>query len=89
MVDHYRSRLRLPLFHWLADLLQRKRPELSRLKPVEVIETFRETTKLEMDLRLEAAAAEEIGKNFGGKLLMDLEQLVTVYYQLVRGDVFL
>ena len=54
------------LFHWLADLLQRKRPELSRLKLVEVIETFRETTKLEMDLRLEAAAAEEIGKNFAG-----------------------
>ena len=54
------------LFHWLADLVQRKRPELRRLKPVEVIETFRETTKLEMDLRLEAAAAEEIEKNFEG-----------------------
>ena len=48
------------LFHWLADLVQRNRPELRRLKPVEVIETFRETTKLEMDPRLEAAAAEEI-----------------------------
>lgn len=54
------------LFHWLADLVQRNRPDLRRLRPVEVIDTFRETTKLEMDLRLEAAAAEEIEKNFEG-----------------------
>ena len=46
--------------------MQRSRPEFRRLKPVEVIETFRETTKLEMDLRLEAAAAEEIERNFEG-----------------------
>jgi len=56
----------LALFHWVADLVERNRPELRRLKPVEVIETFRETTKLEMDLRLEAAAAEEMEKNFEG-----------------------
>ena len=54
------------LFHWVADMVERNRPDLRRLKPVEVIEIFQETTKLEMDLRLEAAAAEEMEKNFDG-----------------------
>ena len=54
----------MALFHWVADLVERTRPELRRLKPVEVIETFEETIRLEMDLRLEAAAAEEMAENF-------------------------
>ena len=54
----------IELFHWVAALVERTRPELRRLKPVEVIETFEETVRLEMDLRLEAAAAEEMGENF-------------------------
>ncbi len=56
----------LALFHWIAELVERARPELRRLKPVEVIETFEETIRLEMDLRLEAAAAEELAENFAG-----------------------
>lgn len=56
----------LALFRWVAHLVERARPDLRRLKPVEVIETFEETIRLEMDLRLEAAAAEEIAENFVG-----------------------
>ena len=52
------------LFRWIAGLVERTRPELRRLKPVEVIETFEETVRLEMDFRLEAAAAEEMAENF-------------------------
>jgi len=54
----------LKLFHCMAELVERARPDLRRLKPVEVIKTFEDTIKLEMDLRLEAAASEEIGENF-------------------------
>ncbi|MDP6927370.1 MAG: AarF/UbiB family protein, partial [Rhodospirillales bacterium] len=52
------------LFRWIAALVERTCPEMRRLKPVEVIETFEETVRLEMDLRLEAAAAEEMAENF-------------------------
>jgi ubiquinone biosynthesis protein len=54
----------MALFHWIAQLVERARPDLRRLKPVEVIETFEETIRLEMDLRLEAAAAQELAENF-------------------------
>jgi len=54
----------LELFLWIAELAERTRPELRRLKPVEVIRTFEETIRLEMDLRLEAAAAQELDQNF-------------------------
>ncbi len=56
----------LDLFYWAARLVERSRPDLRRLKPVEVIRTFDETVRLEMDLRLEAAAAEELAENFAG-----------------------
>jgi len=56
----------LDLFHWLAGLVERYRPELRRLKPVEVVETFAQSIRLEMDLRLEAAAASELAENFRG-----------------------
>ncbi|SVB55973.1 uncharacterized protein METZ01_LOCUS208827, partial [marine metagenome] len=56
----------IELFFWVAELIERTHPDLRRLKPVEVIRTFQETTQVEMDLRLEAAAAEEMEKNFAG-----------------------
>ena len=49
----------LALFDWLASLVERARPELRRLKPRQVVATFRETVRVEMDLRLEGAAASE------------------------------
>jgi ubiquinone biosynthesis protein len=54
------------LFFWLAALVERTQPGLRRLKPVEVVRTLAETVRIEMDLRLEAAAASELAENFAG-----------------------
>lgn len=51
------------LMFWLARIVERRRPQLHRLKPVEVVATFAETVKLELDLRFEAAAADELREN--------------------------
>lgn len=56
----------LDLMLWLARLLLRLQPRLRRLKPVEVVDTFARTVALEMDLRMEAAAASELAENFEG-----------------------
>ena len=41
-------------------------PSCAGCKPVEVVETFAATVRIEMDLRLEAAAAAELAENFAG-----------------------
>ncbi|MDQ6434632.1 2-polyprenylphenol 6-hydroxylase [Mesorhizobium sp. LHD-90] len=46
-----------------ARLQERFIPSSRRLRPVEVTKTLAQTTKIEMDLRLEAAALSEIGEN--------------------------
>ena len=51
---------------WIAELAEQAFPKLRRLKPIDVVRTFEETARAEMDLRLEAAAAEEMGENFAG-----------------------
>jgi ubiquinone biosynthesis protein len=56
----------IDLFLWLATVLERHMPRLRRLKPVAVVRSFEETVKIEMDLRLEAAAAAELAQNFAG-----------------------
>ena len=56
----------LALFYWLAGLAERLVPETRRLRPVEVVNTLAEAVALEMDLRLEAAAASELAANFRG-----------------------
>ena len=54
----------LDLFLWVATLIEKARPELRRLKPVESIRTLAHTVEVEMDLRFEAAAAVELAENF-------------------------
>jgi ubiquinone biosynthesis protein len=51
---------------WLAELAEQHAPQFTRLKPVEVVRTFAESVRIEMDLRFEAAAAQEIAENFAG-----------------------
>ena len=46
-----------------ARLQERFIPASRRLRPVEVTQTLAQTTKVEMDLRLEAAALSELGEN--------------------------
>jgi ubiquinone biosynthesis protein len=53
----------LDFFLWLAQLIERTQPLLRRFKPVEVVETLARTTRRELDLRLEAAAAAEFAAN--------------------------
>ena len=53
----------MDLFLWLAERAERARPSLLRLKPVEIVRTLAETVEMEMDLRFEAAAADELRHN--------------------------
>lgn len=50
----------IALFRWLAEQGERFVPGLRRLRPVAVVETFKEWVETEMDLRLEGAAASEL-----------------------------
>ena len=54
----------ISVLFWLAEWAERLMPRLRRLKPIEVVRTFQKTARVEMDLRLEAAAAEELAENF-------------------------
>lgn len=48
---------------WIAEWTERLRPGLRRYRPVETVRTLAATTRREMDLRLEAAAATEFAAN--------------------------
>jgi ubiquinone biosynthesis protein len=52
------------LFYGLAEFAERTQPKLRRFKPVEVVRLFEATVQIEMDLRMEAAAASELADNF-------------------------
>ena len=54
----------LDLFYWIAELVERAQPRFRRLKPVDSVRAFADVVRVEMDLRMEAAAAEELGENF-------------------------
>ncbi len=53
----------LGFFTWLARLVERTQPHLRHYKPVEAVAIFAQATRRELDLRLEAAAAVELGEN--------------------------
>ncbi len=53
----------IDLMFWVAQVVERRLPHYRRLKPVQVVETFANTIRLELDLRFEAAAAEELRAN--------------------------
>ena len=50
-------------FYMVARMQERHVPFTRRLRPVQVVETLQQTTRIEMDLRLEAAALSEIAEN--------------------------
>lgn len=54
----------LDLARWAAGLVEHYRPELERLRPVDAVETIVRSVEMEMDLRFEAAAADELRQNF-------------------------
>ncbi len=53
----------LESFFLVAQWQERYVPATRRLRPIEVTRTLAQTTRIEMDLRLEAAALSEIGEN--------------------------
>lgn len=53
----------LEVFYLVSELQEKFIPSSRRLKPIEVTRTLEQTTKIEMDLRLEAAALSEISEN--------------------------
>ncbi|MEZ5932743.1 MAG: 2-polyprenylphenol 6-hydroxylase [Alphaproteobacteria bacterium] len=53
----------LDLFAWIADWVEWLQPGFRRLRPSAAVETFAASTRIEMDLRLEAAAAAELAEN--------------------------
>ncbi len=56
----------LESYFLIARLQEKWIPDARRLKPVEVTETLAQTTRIEMDLRLEAAALSELRDNTKG-----------------------
>lgn len=54
----------IDLFRWIAGVLEDYLPWIRRLHPVQVVELFAETVLVEMDMRMEAAAATELAENF-------------------------
>ena len=56
----------LSLFKWIAKILENYISRTKRLQPVKVVQIFENTIGLEMDMRMEAAAAAELAKNFEG-----------------------
>ena len=54
----------LDFFAWIAAWVERLQPGFRRLRPIAVVETFAAWSRIEMDLRLEAAAASELAQNF-------------------------
>jgi ubiquinone biosynthesis protein len=56
----------LDLLFWVAALIERTQPRWRRLRPIETVRTFADVVAIEMDLRLEGAAASELAENFAG-----------------------
>ncbi len=53
----------LATFYVAAKILERANPTLRRLRPVAVVDTLADSVRLEMDLRMEAAALAEMAEN--------------------------
>lgn len=53
----------LGLLLWLAEIVERLRPSLKRMRPVDTALTLATVTRRELDLRLEGAAAVELAEN--------------------------
>src|SRR3546814_19587790 len=56
----------LEFCYWLAEWVERTQPKLRRFRPIEAVRVFEATVRLEMDLRMEGAAASELAENFAG-----------------------
>ncbi|WP_168464619.1 2-polyprenylphenol 6-hydroxylase [Wolbachia endosymbiont of Ctenocephalides felis wCfeT] len=53
----------IKMLYWLAELAEKHSEQSRRLKPIELVKTFAEICKLELDLRFEAAHFSELKEN--------------------------
>lgn len=74
----------IDLLLWLSRNIDLKLPKYRRLKLVEIVKTFAETTKTEMDFSFEAAAASELAENFEGDNDIKIPQ---IYWQKTTSKV--
>jgi ubiquinone biosynthesis protein len=65
----------LRLFYWLAGLVERYQPNMRRLRLTKIVDTMADSVELEMDLRLEAAAASEMAENFAEDAEFDVPEI--------------
>ena len=65
----------LDMLLWLTEVVETARPSLRRLRPVEVVETLAQTVEAEMDLRFEAAAADELRQNLADETFFRVPQI--------------
>ena len=74
----------LKFFKSLARVIERLRPSLRRLKLPAAVEVLTESVRVELDLRLEAAAASELGENFKNDIGFKVPK---VYWELTAERV--
>ncbi len=65
----------LRLFYWLSELVERYQPNMRRLRLTKIVDTMADSVELEMDLRLEAAAASEMAENFADDPEFDVPEI--------------
>ena len=71
-----RFRRDIDFFSWVARMLERFQPEFRRLRATDVVGTFADSVNVEMDLRLEGAAASEMAENFATDETFQVPQVV-------------
>ncbi len=69
----------LRLMEMMAHLLVRYSPDGRRLKPVQVVEEFRHTIFAELDLKIEAANATQLRRNFKDSELVYIPEIYWAY----------
>lgn len=72
------------LMAWFAQIIERFAPDGKRLRPVEVVEEYRQTVFDELDLLREAANASQLKRNFEDS---DLLYVPEVYWDYCRRNV--
>jgi ubiquinone biosynthesis protein len=74
----------LDLFYFVANLVTKFFPATGRLKLSQIVKTLDDSTKLELDLRLEAAAASELKENMANEKFF---KVPNVYWRLTSSKV--
>ncbi|MEE2996742.1 MAG: 2-polyprenylphenol 6-hydroxylase [Pseudomonadota bacterium] len=69
----------LDLARWAAVKIENARPALRRLKPVEAVDTIIRSVEIEMDLRFEAAAADELRENLADESRFSVPEVDWAY----------